>query len=349
MKIIFKSFIALMIIFISTSKCLALDDVNVSKVIDSSGSDVDAHAGNIIFHDGYYYLIGEFRESKTPFTQKFSLYKSRDLKQWDFISIVYDQSSVNSLSNLERPKLIYNRKNNNFIIWYHEEFGKFFKNAKVAVAKSSKIGGPYKFVKSFRINSRSNPIYDDSEKYNDSLSKTADSIFKKDYYNGQMSRDMNIFKDDNGKGYLISSAENNKTIEISEMNDDYTDITGRYSRILVGRIREAPVLFKRNNIYYLFTSDVTGYHPNEIHLSCSDDIFKGWVEKNNPIVSNEDIDKKTTFNSQFSSVLHLTDSNDYIILADRWNTWKLYKSKYIWLKMHWDKNEPQVHWDLFNK
>ncbi|GJM69191.1 hypothetical protein HMSSN036_14070 [Paenibacillus macerans] len=49
-----------------------------------------------------------------------------------------------------------------------------------------------------------------------------------DYQPGNpgMARDMNLFKDDDGTAYLIYSSEENRTIYISKLLDDYSDVVG---------------------------------------------------------------------------------------------------------------------------
>ena len=47
-------------------------------------------------------------------------------------------------------------------------------------------------------------------------------MFKKDFEKGQMSRDMTIFVDDDGKAYHIYSSAENSTTHIAELTPDYT-------------------------------------------------------------------------------------------------------------------------------
>lgn len=46
-----------------------------------------------------------------------------------------------------------------------------------------------------------------------------------------MSRDMTLFVDDDGKAYHIYSSEENLTLHIAELTDDYLGHSGRYIRI----------------------------------------------------------------------------------------------------------------------
>lgn len=344
-----KFIIPLFFLIFSTISYSKESDYPTISFNDQSGQEINAHGGNIIYHNGYYYWVGEYRVKNEVFTQKFSLYKSKDLRSWFYLGIIYDLSKADKPYNIERPKLIYNNKNRKFILWYHEEIGKIFNNAKVAVAVSNKIDGQYKFYKSYRPNAGVMPIYDDSNRYDDQKVVLANKQFNKDFKDGQMSRDMNIFEDSNNKAYLVSSAEDNKTIQISELNSDYTGFTGIYSRILAGRINEAPALFKRGGEYYLFTSGVTGYRPTLLKLAESKNVLSGWHDLGIPTVSSDKDAVDTSFYTQVSSVLKLHNQDKYIFIADRWNGWKLYNSKYVWLNIHWENERPYIYWDVFKK
>lgn len=76
-----------------------------------------------------------------------------------------------------------------------------------------------------------------------------------------MSRDQTVFIDDNGKAYQFYSSENNATLYISELTDDYLKPTGRYTRNFVKQSREAPAVFKYNGKYYMLSSGCTGWDP----------------------------------------------------------------------------------------
>ena len=68
---------------------------------------------------------------------------------------------------------------------------------------------------------------------------------KRDLEGGQMSRDMTLFVDDDGKAYHIYSSEDNLTLQIAELSDDYLSHTGKYIRIFPGGHNEAPAIFKK--------------------------------------------------------------------------------------------------------
>ncbi len=51
-------------------------------------------------------------------------------------------------------------------------------------------------------------------------------IVKRDFNGGQMSRDMTLYVDEDGKAYHIYSSEENLTLQIAELSDDYLSHTG---------------------------------------------------------------------------------------------------------------------------
>ena len=71
---------------------------------------------------------------------------------------------------------------------------------------------------------------------------------------------MTVYVDDDGKAYHIYSAEENLTLNIAELADDYLDYTGRYVRVAPGGQNEAPAIFKRDGVYWMITSGCTVGH-----------------------------------------------------------------------------------------
>ena len=90
---------------------------------------------------------------------------------------------------LERPKVIYNRKTGKFVMWAHVESADYSK-ACAGVAVSDSPAGPFTYLGSFRPNDA-------------------------------MSRDQTVFVDDDGRAYQFYSSENNATMYISLLTDDY--------------------------------------------------------------------------------------------------------------------------------
>lgn len=70
-----------------------------------------------------------------------------------------------------------------------------------------------------------------------------------------MSRDMTLFVDDDGKAYQLSASEDNWTLHIAELTDDYLDYTGKYVRVFPDRLMEAPAIFKKTEPTILWGQD----------------------------------------------------------------------------------------------
>ena len=96
---------------------------------------------------------------------------------------------------------------------------------------------------------------------------------KRDLQGGQMSRDMTIYVDDDGKAYHIYSSEENLTLQIAELTDDYTAHSGRYVRVAPAGHNEAPAIFKHKGTYWMITSGCTGWDPNEARMFSAENIM----------------------------------------------------------------------------
>ncbi len=169
-------------------------------------------------------------------------------------------------------------------MWMHidrDDYG----YARAGVAVSDKPAGPFRYLGSMRPN-------------------------------GQMSRDMTVFQDDDGRAYLVYASENNNTMQVCLLAPDYLSPTTVYKRILIGQRREAPALFKAGGKYYLITSLCSGWDPNAARVAVADSMLGEWVQDGNPCVGP---DSETTFHSQSTDVAPLVGRSGSLFMADRWN------------------------------
>jgi beta-xylosidase len=170
-----------------------------------------------------------------------------------------------------------------------------------------------------------------------------DGLFvKRDFSKGQMARDMALFLDDDGKAYHIHASEENLTLHIAELNDDFTGFTGKYVRVMPGGHNEAPALFKKEGKYYMVTSGCTGWAPNAARSAVATHIFGPWEELGNPC-SGEGA--QLTFNSQSTFILPVPgDDNQWIFMADRWNPKNPIDGRYVWLPLVLENGKPVIRW-----
>jgi len=286
------------------------------KMYDTDRHLVNAHGAGIMYHDGVYYLFGEIKKGKTWRVPKqswedyrvpaggISCYSSADLKHWKYRGVALAPvkgkpgSDIDTGKVIERPKVIYNSKTKQFVMWMHID-AKDYSYSQSGLAVSKTPAGPYRYAGSVKPN-------------------------------GNMARDMTLFKDDDGRAYLIYSSEQNNTVQVCLLSDDYLHPTKTYSRILVNRRREAPALFKNNGKYYLVTSDCSGWSPNAATYAVAYKVLGPYKEYGNPC---KGAGANTTFQSQSTYVLPVKGKNTYLFMADRWNKTDLEKSDYLWLPL----------------
>ncbi|MGW0609222.1 RICIN domain-containing protein [Streptomyces sp. NPDC002788] len=275
---------------------------NGTQFTDTSGNPVHAHGGGVIKVGSYYYWFGEHRNADNTF-RYVDAYRSTDLKNWEFRNHVLTEASDPELAtaNIERPKVMYNASTGKFVMWMHKENGTDYSEARAAVAVSDTVDGDYTWKGSFR------PL-------------------------GQhMSRDITVFTDTDGAGYMISAARENYDLQIYRLTADYTGIASLVANPWPGGHREAPALFKRNGVYFMLTSGATGWNPNQQQYATATSIAGPWSAMKN-------IGDSTTFGSQTAYVLPVQGSSgtSYLYMGDRWGNsfgGTVNDSRYVWLPL----------------
>ena len=332
---------------------------------DIDGNMINAHGGGILFYKGTYYWFGEHRPDAGFVTEKgVNCYSSTDLCNWKYEGIslaVSDKpgSDIEKGCIMERPKVIYNEKTGKFVMWLHLELkGLGYGPARAAVAVSDSPVGPYRFIRSGRVNPGIFPMNMTKkerktkwvfEKYKEGWTpewyKAIESgmFVHRDLEGGQMSRDMTLFVDDDGRAYHIYSSEDNLTLQIAELSDDYLSHSGKYIRIFPGGHNEAPAIFKKDGIYWMITSGCTGWEPNKARLLTATSIMGEWRQLPNPCIGK---DAEKTFGGQSTYILPLSGQKDqFVFMADMWRPQSLSDSRYIWLPVRFDeKGTPFIEW-----
>ncbi len=287
---------------------------------DTGGVPINAHGGGFLFRDGTYFWYGEFKTEGPGGNSAnvgVSVYSSRDLYHWKNEGIalkVSDDPSSDIVkgSIIERPKVLYNAKTGLYVMWFHLELkGKGYSAARAGVATSKSARGPFTFVRDFRPD-------------------------------GEMSRDMTLFQDDDGKAYLITTSENNQTQHVSELAPDYLDTTGHYTRILAHKALEGAAIFKANGHYFYIGSHTTGWDPNPAFAALAEKLTGPWTELGNPC-RGEGAD--LTFGAQSTYVLPVAGRpGAFIFMADRWRPKNAIDGRYVWLPVRLSANSFTIPW-----
>ena len=156
--------------------------------LDTEGVPINAHGGGLLYAGNTYYWFGEFKTEGPRGNRAWegvSCYASTDLYNWRnqgiVLPVVRDDPDHDLIEGcvIERPKVIYNAKTDRYVMWFHLELkGQGYTAARVGVAVAETPTGPYTYQGSFRPD-------------------------------GEMSRDMTLFVDDDGQAYLFTASEDN--------------------------------------------------------------------------------------------------------------------------------------------
>ncbi|MFD7687373.1 RICIN domain-containing protein [Streptomyces sp. NPDC059781] len=275
---------------------------NGTQFTDGPGSPVHAHGGGVLKVGAYYYWFGEHRNADNTF-RYVDAYRSTDLKNWEFRNHVLTEDSHAELAtaNIERPKVMYNAATGQFVMWMHKENGSDYSEARAAVAVSDTVDGDYTWRGSFRPLDR------------------------------HMSRDITVFTDTDGAGYMVSAARENYDLHIYRLTTDYTGIASLVANPWPGGHREAPALFKRGGVYFMLTSGATGWNPNQQQYATATSLSGPWSAM-------RDVGDPTAYGSQTAYVLPVQGSSgtSYLYLGDRWGNsfgGTVNDSRYVWLPL----------------
>jgi len=275
---------------------------------DTDGKIIDCHAGNIIYQKATktYFWYGEHRGTPSGV----ACYSSKDLYNWKNEGVALDKSKAGLGSGIiERPKVAYNASTKKYVMWFHYDSPNYsLAHQGVAVCDSAQ--GPYTFKEHFAPN-------------------------------GNESRDMGMYQDDDGKTYIGYASSNNSTVRLVLLSDDYLSVTK--NDVVTGAHCEGPAILKWKGIYYLLTSQCKGWTPNPATYYSSSKIPGTFTSKGDPCIGDT---KKTTFDSQPSSIFKVPGyENGFIYVGDRWNGSGSTKSQYVFLPIVMtDDGKMQLKW-----
>ena len=286
-------------------------------MLDTNGERINAHGGCVLLQDGVYYWYGEIKKGRTMRVAQstwenyhvpaggISCYSSHDMINWKNEGVALSVEKVDRSHDLhtskviERPKVIYNAQTRKYVMWMHIDL-QDYSLARSGVAFSDSPTGPFVYLRSVRPNN--------SE-----------------------ARDMTLFVEDDGSAFHFYASENNATLHVCELTDDYLNHTTHTKRLLTGQNREAPAVFKHGYNYYLISSGCTGWAPNKATYAIAGHPMGDWLQFGNPCVGT---DANITFGSQGSFIFQSpSNESQFVFMADRWNKTDLESSDYLWLPL----------------
>ena len=174
------------------------------------------------------------------------VYSSENLNDWkdEGAALTCSSDPASYIADgavIERPKVLFCAKTGKFVMRFHLELkGQGYRAARTGVAVSDTPQGPFRFLRSSRLNAGRWPqdkpdaaaneaawkkLFSGPVKFNlpgnDNPASRACELWLRDYEGGQMTRDQTLFVDDDGTAYQISASEENATLQIAELTDDY--------------------------------------------------------------------------------------------------------------------------------
>src|SRR4051794_40874510 len=158
---------------------------------DTAGNRLQAHGAGVFTVGSTYYMVGEDKVAGSTFTAV-ACYSSPDLVHWTRQTNALSRQGSGDLAAgriVERPKVIYNSTTGKYVLWMHID-NTSYQDRRAGVATSSTPCGPYTYLGS------SGPL-------------------------GHQSRDLGLFKDDDGTAYLMHD-DPAGSLRIDRLSADYT-------------------------------------------------------------------------------------------------------------------------------
>lgn len=303
---------------------------NEAVKYDVDGNRLRSGGEGFLYYNGTYYMYSGVSNA-SGYSNALGCYSSKDLIHWKFENTVFSSDTTDAGGNHpaeltsgfkdERVKVIYDDSLKKFVMVFHYENAVDYSLGEITVSMSDSPTAPFTYVSTY-------------------------------HPDGMESRDMTLFKDDDGSVYLISSSNRasagdgaNSKLTLYKFAADYKsckqlyniyggpDGNGQYAG------REAPCIVKKDGKYYLITSNAAGWFPSQAMYSvCTADklsdttavvLANGGDASNvwtgDSAIDSWEVDGKaylvgnsTAFNSQSTYLMPVTGTHgtSYVLMSD---------------------------------
>ena len=288
---------------------------------DTDGNIINASDGGVIFAEGKYHWYGQAL-GDLPYGANGTggqttsvgvvMYESEDLLNWKYEGVILPCSSeedsvLRAPMRFERPKIIYNEKTKQYVLWCHfvgypgDHAGEPGKS-EAGIAVCDTVNGTYEWKGYFR------PYVE----------------------NGSV-KDCTLYKDRDGTAYFIYDQcfdSENRCLHIAKLSEDYLSCSEEHRKIDVGFHREAPAIVYHDGYYFMVTSGLTGWNYNQARYLRSTSLMGEWEDMGDPCVGDEE---HTTFRTQTTYIFRVEGTDTYIHMAERHNIENFLHCSYVWL------------------
>jgi hypothetical protein len=300
--------------------------VNGTDWFDVEGRPIMAHEGDIARFNGVFYWYGssyannpkgKFDIADGPVWNGVQVYSSTDLKNWTYkgVCLPRPKDGFGELGATGRAHVMYNEKTKKYVMWYRWYLHVPASFLMVAVADHPE--GPFTSLGPREMGTS----------------------------NGFAS-DMNVFKDDDGKAYVIycdhgehgvQGRSSTYAIRIDSLTDDYLD-SKQDGVCVFERGCEAPAMIKYKGKYIAVASGVHGWAGTETVCAVADSPLGQYKRRGN-------ISENKTWNSQVTDLIYLEESDTVMALCDQWwipDKSDINKSRYLFLPVTLDNKTGTV-------
>jgi len=274
---------------------------------DTSGNQLQLHGLGIVKVGSTWYGFGENKRGESSGNaafQSIGCYTSTDLAHWAFQRAALSVQASGDLGPnrvVERPKVLYNSSTSTYVMYLHIDNASYGE-AKVGVATSATPCGAYTYRGSFQ------PL-------------------------GFQSRDIGLFQDSDGSGYLLSE-DRAHGLRIDRLSADYLTVA---SAVAVFADYEAPAMVKSGGRYYLLASHLTGWSTNDNVYATSTSLSGGWSAfRTFAAVGTH------TYTTQTANIVPVQGA--FVYAGDRWTTADLGASPLVLLPLTLSGTTVAVGW-----
>ena len=294
----------------------------VNLFTDDHGRTAQLHGIGVQRFGDRWYAYGEIKRSGNLF-QGVACYSTRDFVHWTDEGValpVGDEGTITGPGRIiERPKVMRCPATGRYVMYLHVDGEDDYSYAHIGVAVGETPTGEFTFLNTIQ-------------------------------HKGFESRDIGVFQDEDGTGYILSEDRPHGT-HIYRLSDDYLTIVEdvvclKGTNYWAGY--ESPILIRRDDTYYWFGSQLTGWDCNDNMYATAKDLHGPWSEWQpfTPQGSN-------TYGSQCDSIVPLPDevvgedqwhASRFLYIGDRWHPQDLGNSELVTLPIDINAGQAGLAW-----
>jgi hypothetical protein len=299
--------------------------------LDQAGKPIQSHCGGLLFENGVYYWYGmNFAGPRIPPhtlplqndawlpNLGVTVYSSRDLLDWKLESTVLagvnfsPAELLQPLNLVVRPKVVKNDATGKYILMAGLISPDFNVFNDVIYAQADRPEGPFRLVGKLGWcgDPNASGLWTGPWTEGAGIGKFEWAAAAGDAPDRIRAFDTTLYKDDDGKAYLITA---HSRVLAYELNADYT--CAKRVEVMNGAEGEAPAVFKDRGTYYLLASRLTGWFPNRNSYFTASSIHGPWTPKG-PFAEGKG--EENTYGGQTTFVLPVEGKpHAFIFMADR--------------------------------